>query len=132
MISAFVTGVVSALLLASALVYDGGQVLAARRSAVNAAATAARVGAQELDLDALYRGDGVRLDVARSEQAAVDAAERAGARRATARVEGDRVVVEVEFPDQSLLLGAMGVAGRVHVRAGASARLARGVEGETR
>ena len=128
MITAFVTGVAAALLLAGGLVYDGGQLLMERRHAVNVAASAARVGAQEVDVDALYRGDGVHLDPARAEAAAVQAALAAGATSATAHATAASVEVQVEFPDQTVLAGVPGAGHGARVSVVASARIARGTE----
>ncbi|MFZ4585337.1 MAG: pilus assembly protein TadG-related protein [Acidimicrobiia bacterium] len=128
MITAFVTGVTAALLLAGALVYDGGQLLVARRHAVNVAASAARFGAQEVDVDALYRGEGVHLNSDRAEAAAIEAALADGASSATANATADSVEVRVVFPDQSVLAGVAGAGGVASIKGAASARVARGTD----
>ncbi|WP_205752356.1 pilus assembly protein TadG-related protein [Cryptosporangium phraense] len=68
--TAFLAVLVVALLLLAGLVLDGGTALAARTRALDAAQSAARAGAQQLDLP-LYRATGqVRLDPYRAERAA--------------------------------------------------------------
>jgi Flp pilus assembly protein TadG len=113
-----------ALLVLGGVVYDGGQILAARRSAHNLAGQAARAGAQAVDLDAVLRG-GVTLDPA----AARAAAETFLADRGTTgvvEVTGSVVVVTVELRQPTPLLALVGIDERT-VRAVASADVVRGV-----
>ena len=64
-------GVTRAAFLMVGLVLDGGVMLRARSDAFSIAASAARVGAQQLDADAAVEGDAV-LDPVAAEQAALD------------------------------------------------------------
>jgi Flp pilus assembly protein TadG len=117
-----------ALLALGALVFDGGQILTARREANNLARQAARAGAQQLDV-AQARAGTFTLD-----PAAADAAARAyltdqGISPASVRVIGDRVEVTVVLVQPTRLLSILGIEERT-VTATASARAARGVTGE--
>ncbi|MBS3939868.1 MAG: hypothetical protein KG028_02800, partial [Actinobacteria bacterium] len=52
-VSILVVGLATALLMVAGLLYDGGQILSARREAFAVADNAARAGAQALDIGAL-------------------------------------------------------------------------------
>ena len=61
-VTIFVVVFMVALLLVAGLVIDGGHILAARREASNLAESAARAGAQQLDVVAVRTSDGAPLD----------------------------------------------------------------------
>jgi Flp pilus assembly protein TadG len=127
-----VTGMVAvlavALLALGALVFDGGQILTARREANNLARQAARAGAQQLDVAQARTGTFTLAP------AAADASARAyladvGVTPVSVRVTGDRVEVTVELTQPTPLLSILGIDERT-VTATASARAARGVTEE--
>ena len=117
-----------ALLALGALVFDGGQILTARREANNLARQAARAGAQELDV-AQARIGMFTLDPGAADAAARSYLAEAGVSPVSVRVTGDRVEVTVELTQRTPLLSILGIDERV-VTATASARAARGVTGE--
>lgn len=132
MVSAFVVGVVFSLLLSVGLVYDGGSILVTRRTADNLAATAARAGAQALDVDELYRTGIVVLDQGGAEAAArgsVPVGEMDAVDAVEVVVRDTTVAVVVVMHHDLSVLGAGGLAGPVEVRGRATARLASGVGG---
>lgn len=102
-ITAFVAVVATALVLVAGMAYDGGQVIAAHNAARNAAARAARAGAQQIDLDHLRATNEPRLDPAAAETAAVRYLERVGA-TGTATVAGASVTVTVIRHQPMLIL----------------------------
>lgn len=117
-----------ALLALGALVFDGGQILTARREANNLARQAARAGAQELDVGQ------ARVGIFTLDPGAADAAARAyladvGVSPISVQVTGDRVEVTVELTQRTPLLSILGIDQRT-VSATASARAARGVTGD--
>lgn len=128
-VTAFVTVMTVAMLMAAGLVVDGGRVLASRREAMDVAGQAARVGAQAIDTDALRRRS-TALDAS----AAVGAARAYVAARgyaASVSVDGDRVRVAVETRVELTLLSMVGISS-VAARGAAEARAVRGVrQGET-
>jgi hypothetical protein len=93
-VTAFVAVVAVALVMVAGMAYDGGQVLAAHASARSDAATAARAGAQEIDLVVLRQTGESMLDPAAAEAAALAYLDEAGA-AGTASVEGSTVTVTV-------------------------------------
>lgn len=127
-----VTGMVAvlavALLALGALVFDGGQILTARREANNLARQAARAGAQELDV-AQARVGTFTLDPVAADSAARAYLDDVGVAPVSVQVTGDRVEVTVELTQQTPLLSILGIDERT-VTATASARAARGVTGE--
>lgn len=110
------------------LVFDGGYVLAARRRAINEAEAAARMGADALVVENYRSSAGLQLDPEEAITAAHAYLSETG-HRGTARVVGDRVVVEVSFAQPLQILGVAGV-GSMTVRGSGEARAVRGVEGE--
>lgn len=102
-ITAFVAVVASALVLVAGMAYDGGEVIAAHNAARNDAASAARAGAQQIDLDHLRATNEPRLDPEAAESAAVEYLERAGA-TGTATVSGASVTVTVTRTQPMLIL----------------------------
>jgi Flp pilus assembly protein TadG len=127
-----VTGMVAvlavALLALGALVFDGGQILTARREANNLARQAARAGAQELDV-AQARVGTFTLDPVAADSAARAYLDDVGVAPVSVQVTGDRVEVTVELTQRTPLLSILGIDERT-VTATASARAARGVTGE--
>lgn len=129
-ITAFTAIVTLALLVAAGLVLDGGEMLAAKREAIDEANAAARAGAQAVDIDALR---GAR-DVRPRGDAAVQAAHAylAGTGHAgTVEVRDRTVHVTIRVPVPLTLLGLIGMRTATVTGAG-EARLVRGVtHGET-
>ena len=127
-VTAMVAVLAVALLALGALVFDGGQILTARREANNLARQAARAGAQELDV-AQARVGTFTLDPAAADAAARAYLADAGVSAQSVRVSGDRVEVTVALRQPTPLLSILGIDERT-VTATASARSARGVIGE--
>ena len=131
-VTAFVVIFTTALIFVAGLVIDGGNLLAAKRRAMNEAEGAARAGAASLaslDIDEFRRAGTVALDPARAEAAARDYLDLAGHPDARVLVVGDRVRVELRFPGPAMLI--LGLAAG-EVRGVGEARAVRGVvEGET-
>ena len=91
-VSAFVAVIALALVMVAGMAYDGGQIIAAQATARDLAASAARAGAQEIDLDRL-RGTGQTvLDPERAAAAAQAFLAEAGY-RGTAVVDGAAITV---------------------------------------
>ena len=107
------------------LVYDGGQVLTARRQADNLARQAARAGAQALD-EAALRAGATALDPVAAEAAARAYLERRGVAPTSVEVGGDSVTVAVALTQPTPLMAILGIDART-VRAAATARSGRGV-----
>jgi Flp pilus assembly protein TadG len=107
-ITAFVVIFMIAILAVAGLVVDGGYLLAARREAANVAESAARAGAQALDLRAARTESGARLDPVAAAQRAEDYLRVAGY-RGTVQVSGDRVRVRVTITRHMTLLGVVGL-----------------------
>lgn len=117
-----------ALLVLGGLVYDGGQILTARRDANNLARQAARAGAQQLDENSVRAGDPM-LDPAAAEAAARDYLSRRDVTPTAVTVVGSTVTVTVSLTQPTPLLALVGIDDRT-VTSTASARSARGVTGE--
>lgn len=117
--TAFLVILLSALLMLAGLVLDGGTALAARTRALDVAQSAARSGAQQLDLP-LYRTTGqLRLDPARAVRAAeafLISVDVSG--QVTATVATVTVTTRTSHPTQ--LLGLLGV-NELHASATATA-----------
>jgi len=118
-VTVFVVVFMVALMAVAGLVFDGGNVLAARQQAANVAASAARAGAQALDIAGARTSGGTPLDAAE----AVDRAETYLAQTGymgTASVHGNEVLVEVTITRPMLFLGLAGrTAVTVHGRGAA-------------
>ena len=99
-------GVTVCAFLVVGLVLDGGVMLRARSDAFATAASAARVGAQQLDPDAAVEGQSV-LDPIAAEQAALDYLAARGL-AGTATVEANAVTVTVTTQAQLQLLELVG------------------------
>jgi len=127
-VTAMVAVLAVALLALGALVYDGGQILTARREANNLARQAARAGAQQLDVGQARTGTFV-LDAPAAEAAARAYLADQTVIPTAVRVDGDRVEVTVSLIQPTPLLSILGIDERT-VTATASARAARGVTGD--
>jgi len=118
-VTVFVVVFVVALTAVAGLVFDGANVLAARQQAANVAASAARAGAQALDIAGARTSGGTPLDAAE----AVDRAETYLAQTGytgTASVHSDEVFVEVTITRHMFVLGLAGrTAVTVHGRGAA-------------
>lgn len=126
-VSAFVTVLVIAILALTGLALDGGLALAAKVTASGQAQSAARAGAQMLDL-AAYRASGELLLVPdQAERAASEFLAAAGT-TGTVQVAGDTVTVEVTTTTTTQLLGLVGVP-TLTVHGSGSAHARRGVNG---
>ena len=124
-VTAFVVVFTAALLLMVGLVIDGGLTLAAKVRAIDEAQSAARAGAQEIQL-AIYRQSGqVTLDANR----AVDAARSYLAGTGDpgqVSVTGDQVTVTVRVTQPMQVLGLVGI-GSLRVSGTGSATAVRGI-----
>jgi len=121
--TAFMAVFVVALLVVAGLVIDGGELLAAKRRAINEAEGAARAGAQVLAPGALRRGEAFP-DPVRATLAAEQYLATAG-HDGVVGVDADTVTVTVSFHQPMLILGIGGLA-RVAVTGHGSARAAHG------
>lgn len=122
----FAVIMVTALMAVIGLVSDGGRLLGARRQAGDLAASAARAGAQQIDLDTLR----LTGTVAVSPQAAVDAAQAFLAvqdARGSASVADEVVTVTVSATVDLPLLRLVGLGSRT-VTATRQARAAIGID----
>lgn len=117
-----------ALLVLGGLVYDGGQILTARREANNLARQAARAGAQQLDENSVRAGNPT-LDPVAAEAAARDYLARRNVTPTAVSVVDSTVTVTVTLTQPTPLLALVGIEDRA-VTSTASARSARGVTGE--
>ncbi|USX56427.1 pilus assembly protein TadG-related protein [Lentzea sp. HUAS12] len=125
-VSAFVVTITLGILVLAGLSLDGGLALAAKVRANGHAESAARAGAQALDL-ALYRATGqLHIDPA---QAAAEARRHLGRVGAsgTVTVNGNSVIVTVDAVQPTQLLGLIGVP-RLEVHGEGSAHPQRGVQ----
>lgn len=99
-----------ALLVLGGVVYDGGNVLAARRNAHNLASQAARAGAQGFDIDGVLAGAATLDPVDATAAAEAFLAARNATGRVTATATAVTVTVTVDQPTP--LLALVGVEGR--------------------
>lgn len=107
-VTAFVVTLMTAVLVLAGLALDGGLALAAKIEANGRAESAARAGAQAIDLDT-YRVEGrLALDPDRAVAAAHDYLAAAGA-SGTVTVTGDAVSVTVTTTHRTQLLGLAGI-----------------------
>lgn len=93
-VSAFVAVVALGLIMVTGMAYDGGQIVAAQATARDLAASAARAGAQEVDLDRLRSTGDAMLDPERATAAAQAFLAKAGFNGST-RVAGSSITVTV-------------------------------------
>ena len=117
-----------ALLVLGGLVYDGGQILTARRDANNLARQAARAGAQQLDENSVRAGTPT-LDAAAANAAAREFLARRNVTPISVTIVDTTVTVTIELTQPTPLLALVGIDDRT-VTSTASARSARGVTGE--
>lgn len=129
--SAFVVGLVVALLVVAGLVSDAGRAVNARVAAVDDAEQAARVGANQLDLTTMRGGGTPRIDTVRATSEVLDflAARGYATSRASVSADVDAVTVTVrrDVPTtllQLILIDSFAVEGT------ATARAAVGIESE--
>lgn len=107
-VTAFVAAVAIALLVTAGLVVDGGRIVAARIEAGDAAAAAARAGAQEV---VGVRAAVPSIDPARARAAAL-AFLAASGRRGAVEASSGSVTVTVAVPARPALLGLVGLGPR--------------------
>lgn len=93
-VSAFVAVVAVGLVMVAGMAYDGGQIVAAQATARDLAASSARAGAQEVDLDRLRSTGEATLDPDRATAAAQAFLAQAGF-TGTMRVSGSSITVTV-------------------------------------
>ncbi|MBW3642839.1 MAG: hypothetical protein KY447_08005, partial [Actinobacteria bacterium] len=117
-----------ALMVLGGLVYDGGQILTARRHANNLARQAARAGAQAVDHNSIRAGS-PQLDGAAADAAARSFLLRRELVPTTVAVSDTAVTVTVTMAQATPLLALVGIERRT-VSATATARSARGVTGD--
>ncbi len=124
-VSAFVLALMLGLLALAGLSLDGGLALASKVRAGGQAESAARAGAQALDLTA-YRATGeVRLDPARARDLAQRYLAAVGATGAV-QVAGDTVTVQVTTTYRTQLLSLIGI-DDIHAHGSGAAHPQRGV-----
>jgi Flp pilus assembly protein TadG len=107
MVSAFVVVFAMALVFVTALVVDGGRMLAAHRQADNLADSAARAGAQAISEEAVRRGDTVIVDPVAAQAAACSFLANAGSGcggGTFAVADGNRVTVTLHDTVDLMLL----------------------------
>lgn len=95
-LSAFVAVVAVALIMVAGMAYDGGQIVAAQATARDLASSAARAGAQEVDVDRLRGSGDAVLDPERATGAALAFLAQAGF-TGTTRVDGASITVTVRI-----------------------------------
>jgi len=127
-VTVFVVVFMLALMLLAGLVFDGGNILAARQEAANAASSAARAGVQALDVAAARSSGGTPLDASAAIERADSYLAQTGYSGA-ASVRGDQVLVEVTITRKMFLLGLAGIA-TMTVHGRGEARGVRAVEQE--
>jgi Flp pilus assembly protein TadG len=107
-VTAFVVVFFVALVALAGLVIDGGEALAAKRRAIDEAASAARAGAQAVNVD-VYRSTGsLSLDPVAARDAALAYLARTGD-TGTVSVVGDTVTVTVRVSHDLTLLPVVGL-----------------------
>ena len=125
-VTAFVVVFTAALILFAGLVIDGGLTLAARVQAISEAQSAARAGAQAIDL-AAYRATGdLTLNADQARRAALDYLASTG-HTGSVQIRGDEVEVSVRITQPMQILGIGGIADLAVIGYGA-ARPEHGVE----
>lgn len=99
--------ITTAVIAATGLLVDGGEVLAGKAQTIDQAEQAARAGAQQLNLDHLRDGE-ISLVPARA-AAAVDTYLHQYGETGTTTVTGNRVTVKATRTIRSRILGAFGI-----------------------
>ncbi len=107
------------------LAYDGGQLFAARREAINVAAASARAGANDVDEASIYAGEPELARTALSTAESFATAQGVDTASAS-RIADDEIRVEVEQEVDLLFLGVVGI-GSQTVTGSADARLRQAV-----
>jgi hypothetical protein len=110
-ITSFIVFLAFALIMCAGLVVDGGRLFAANREARNAAAGAARDGAQALDITTFRQASATTLSVSNAETRA-QAFLRAAGYTGDVMVTGDAVTVTINTQVPMLMLGVVGVGPR--------------------
>ena len=123
-LTAFLAVLALGLFVLVGLVVDGGRALVARRQAVDVAEQAARVGADQLSVDALRSGQFV-VDPASAASAVTNYLEATGA-TGTVSVTGNSVTVHIVHNTPTTVLGMIGI-GDIPVSATAAATNLHGV-----
>jgi hypothetical protein len=106
--TAFTLVLVLAVIAFAGLVLDGGLAVSAKVQSISTAQSAARAGADQLDLQALRATGQLRLDPARAQATARDWLARAGA-TGTVTATTDTVTVTVTARSRTQLLHLIGV-----------------------
>lgn len=125
-VTAFVTVVTMALVLATGLVVDGGRLIEAKRRVNNRAERAARAGARALSIEALRSTGNQVIDEGRARTAVRGFLGQVGSEGNVVSVTDDSVTVEVTAPTSLLILGVAGLADQTVTGTG-TARNVRGV-----
>jgi Flp pilus assembly protein TadG len=107
-VTVFLVGIMAALLLLAGLVIDGGNVLAARRVAIDNAEAAARAGAQAISISS-YRSSGKVVLDASAAEAAAESFLRSLGEQGSVAVSGDTVTVTVHLRQRLAILSIVGV-----------------------
>ena len=103
-VTAFVSIIAVALLMAAGLVLDGGRILTAKRQALNEAEQAARAGAQGVAVEDFRGGVSAGADPDRASQQVADYLARIGRSDYSMSVSGDSVTVTVRINRPLLIL----------------------------
>jgi hypothetical protein len=126
-VTAFVVIIMAAFLAFAGLVYDGGNALAAKTTAIDEAQEAARAGAQQINLAAFRATGQVVLDPAAAAAAArAYVAAAGGGDTATVTVTGDTVTVQVSAVSTTEFLRLFAIPA-IHVTGSATATAETGV-----
>jgi len=126
-VTAFVVIMMAAFLAFAGLVYDGGNALAAKTTAIDEAQEAARAGAQQINLAAFRATGQVTLDPAAAAAAAQAYVAAAGGRdTATVTVTGDTVTVQISAVSTTEFLRLFGIPA-IHITGSATATAETGV-----
>jgi Flp pilus assembly protein TadG len=107
-VTVFVAVITIALLAVAGLVADGGRILAARREAANVAESAARAGAQAIDLRILRTENRIVLDPDEATARARSYLNASGY-QGDVQANAQRVHVTVTIHRSTLLLGSAGI-----------------------
>jgi Flp pilus assembly protein TadG len=110
MVTAFVTVITVALIMFIGLVFDGGNILAARREAIDEAEGAARAAAQDVNTASRRTGQ-VTLDPVEVDAAVAGYLAPTG-HRGSAVTDGREVTVTVSFAQPLWILGIGGMVSR--------------------
>lgn len=123
-LAAFMAVLATGIFVLVGLVVDGGRAMTAKRQAVDVAEQAARLGADQLSVDALRAGN-IVVDPARASSAVTRYLAAAG-ESGTVAVAGDNVTVSISGESQTTILRVVGI-GSIPVTATASATDLHGV-----